>query len=183
MTRRKLMTGAAVGLAVVGFGALVGLAGHFGVLRDDDDDDDDKGEALSKVLRFSKSSLQQGLTTGEQEGQPIAGKFEIDRRKFQLSVYTVKDGKFFEVLVDPATGNVAKVESIIKAGDLAAAQSQNAAMANAKLSLKDAVDKATGEATDVRAVGVIPNLKEGRPVASVVLLKGKEFVIVQQRLD
>ncbi len=205
MTRRKLMSGAAVGLVVVGLGALVGLAGHFGVPRDDDDDADEGQQALSKVLRFSKASLQQGLTASEQGGRPDAGKFEIDRRNFQLSVYTVKDGTFSEVLVDPATCNVAKVESIIKADDVAAVQLQSAAMANAKISLKDAVDKAIGQAggvpeagegrsmewwewargrkAGIRAVGVIPNLNEGRPVASVVLLRGEEFTIVQQPLD
>jgi len=32
-------------------------------------------------------------------------------------------------------------------------------------------------------IGVIPNLKEGRPVASVVFLQGERFTIVQQPLD
>ena len=184
MTRRKLLGASAASLSVVGAVVLVGLAGHFAVLRDDDDDDDDEGqEALSKVIRFTKVNLQQGLTAGEQEGQPIAGKFEVDKRKFQLSVYTAKDGKFSEVLVDPADGNVAKVEPITKADDLATAQSQSAAMTSAKISLKDAVDKALGEAAGAHVVGVIPNLKEGHPVASVVFLKGEQFTIVQQPLD
>src|SRR6267142_560468 len=125
MTRRNLMIAAAVGSAVVGLGVLVGLAGHFAILRDDDDDDEGQ-EVLSKVIRFTKVSLQQGLTASEQEGQPIAGKFEVDNRKFQLSVYTAKDGKFSAVLVDLATGNVARVEPITKADNLATAQSQNA---------------------------------------------------------
>ena len=194
MTRRKLLGASAASLSVVGAVVLVGLAGHFAVLRDDDDDDDDEGqEALSKVIRFTKVNLQQGLTAGEQEGQ------------LQLSVYTAKDGKYSEVLVDLANGSVAKVEPITGADDLARAQSQSAAMTKANISLKDAVDKAIGEAAGVpeagegrsmewwewargrkagvRAVGVIPNLKEGRPIASVVLLKGEEFTIVQQPLD
>jgi hypothetical protein len=176
------MIAAAVGSAAVGLAAVVGLAGHFGVLRDDDDDDEGQ-EGLIRGLRDSKVSLQQGLTASEQEGQPIAGKFEVEKGKIQLSVYTAKDGKFFEILVDPANGNVAKVEPITKADDLANAQSQSAAMANAKISLKAAVDKAIGEATGALAVGVIPNLKEGHPVASVLLLKGEQFTMVQQPLD
>jgi uncharacterized membrane protein YkoI len=123
------------------------------------------------------------LTASEREGQPIAGKFEIERGKLQLSVYTAKDGKFSEVLVDAADGNVAKVEPITKADDLANAQSQSAAMASAKISLKDAVEKAVGEVAGAHVVGVIPNLKEGHPVASVVFLKGERFTIVQQPLD
>ncbi len=108
MTRRKILIGAAV--AVLGVAALVGIAGHYGILKDDDDDDEDEGRgALVRVLRFAKVSLQQGLAASEQEGQPISGKFEIDRGTFQLSVYTSKDGKFSEVLVDYSTGIVAKV--------------------------------------------------------------------------
>ncbi len=56
-------------------------------------------------------------------------------------------------------------------------------MAKAKTSLKEAIDKATGEAAGFRAVGVVPNLKDGRAVASVLLLKGDEFKIVNQALD
>jgi len=60
----------------------------------------------------AKVSLQQGLKAGEREGQPISGKFEVEDGKLQLSVYTAKEGKFFEVIVDHMTGNIAKVESI-----------------------------------------------------------------------
>ena len=139
MTRRKIMIGAIIGSAVLGVAALVGVAGHYAILKDDDDDDDGR-DAVARGSRFAKISLQQGLTTGEQEGQPISGKFEIDRGKFQLSVYTAKEGKFSEVLVDYSTGQIAKVEPITKGGDLAAAQSQSAAMAKAKISLREAVE-------------------------------------------
>jgi hypothetical protein len=206
MNRRAAITAASVVVGVVGLGALVGTAAHFGVLRDDDDDDDEGQEGLVRGLRTSKINLQQGLTASEQEGQPIAGKFEVERGKVQLSVYTVKDGKFSELRVDPATGNVANVEPITRPDALATAQSQNAAMAGAKISLKDAVDKAVGEAGGIpaigedrgmewrewirgrriagaHAVGVIPNLKAGHPVASVLLLQGERFTIVQQPLD
>ena len=39
------------------------------------------------------------------------------------------------------------------------------------------------QAAGAHVVGVIPNLKEGHPVASVVFLKGERFTIVQQPLD
>src|SRR5262249_36505095 len=78
MTRRKIILGAAIGSAVLGVAALVGIAGHYAILRDDDDDDDDGRDAVARGSRFAKVNLQQGLTTGEQEGQPISGKFEID---------------------------------------------------------------------------------------------------------
>ncbi len=90
----------------------------------------------------SKINLQQGLAAGEQQGQPISAKFEVDEGKLQLSVYTAKDGKFSEVLVDYMNGKVTKAEPITEGDDLAAANSQIAAMAKAKTTLKEAVDKA-----------------------------------------
>ena len=183
MTRRKIILREAIGSVVLGVAALAGIAGHYAILKDDDDDDDQDRDAVMRSLRFAKVSLQQGLAASEQEGQPISGKFEMDRGKFQLSVYTSKDGKFSEVLVDYWTGNVAKVEPITKGEDLAAAQSQSAAMAEANTSLREAAEKALSQAAGSRAVGVVPNLKDGRAIASVLLLKGERFQIVDQALE
>jgi hypothetical protein len=184
MNRRKIVIGAIIGSAVLGFAALAGLAGHYAISRDDDDDDEEEGRgAVARGLRFAKVSLQQGLTASESEGQPISAKFELDRGNFQLSVYTSKDGRLSEVLVDYSTGNIAKVTPITEGDDLAAAQSQSAAMAEAKTPLREAVEKAIGEAAGFRAVAVVPNLKDGRAVASVVLFKGDESKIVNETLD
>src|SRR5258705_6363702 len=46
----------------------------------------------SKTLGAAKISLQQGLAASAQAGQPISAKFEVDKGKLQLSVYTVKEG-------------------------------------------------------------------------------------------
>jgi hypothetical protein len=184
MNRRKIVIGTVIGSAVLGFAALAGIAGHYAISRDDDDDDEEEGRgAVARGLGFAKVSLQQGLTASELEGQPISAKFEVDRGNFQLSVYTSKDGSFSEVLVDYSNVNIAKVTPITEGDDLAVAQSQSAAMAKAKTALREAVDKAIGEATGFRAVAVVPNLKEGRAVASVVLFKGDESKIVDQTLD
>src|SRR6516225_11430091 len=96
------------------------VAGHYAILKVDDDDDDDGRDAVARGSRFAKISLQQGLIASEKEGQPISGKFEVDRAKFQLSIYTAKEGKFSEVLVDYSTGQIAQVEPITKGEDLAA---------------------------------------------------------------
>ena len=183
MTRRKLMLVAVLGLGVVGLSAL-GLA----VLGEGpniwaEDDEDENQEALVKAFGRAKVSLQQGLTASEQEGQPISGKFEVEEGQFQVSVYTAKDGKFSEVLVDYTTGKVAKVEPITKPGDLAAAKSQSDAMAKAKIPLREAVEKAASEAPDFHPVSVRPDLRDGRPVASVVLLKGEEFKKIEKPLE
>jgi len=183
MTRRRIMISAIIGSAVLGVAALVGIAGHYAILKNDDDDDEGR-DAVARGSRFAKVSLQQGLIASEQEGQPISGKFEVDRGKFQLSVYTSKEGKFSEVLVDYSTGQIAKVEPITKDEELTAAQSQSAAITKAKISLREAVEKALGEAAaGFRALSAVPNFKDGHAVASVLLLKGEEFKIVNQALE
>jgi len=176
-----MMFAGVLGAAILAFAALIGFAGHNAIFADDDEDEGN--EALIKRLGAAKVSLQQGLTASEQEGQPISGKFEVEEGKFQLSVYTAKGGKFSEVLVDCTSGKVAKVEPITKGDDFTAAQAQIAAMAAAKISLKDAIDKAIGGAAGARAVGVIPSLKDGHPVASVVLFDGQQLKATQQPLE
>ena len=117
--RRKMMFA-----AVFGFASMVGFAGHASIFaRGDEDgeitivaqDDDEAHEVLTKAVAAAKVSLQQGLMASEQEGRPISGKFELNEEKLQLSVYTAKDGKFSEELVDYTTGKVVKVEEIGRA--------------------------------------------------------------------
>jgi len=66
--------------------------------------------ALAAAVKDATVSLEAGLRASEAEGKPISGKFEIEDGKLQLSVYTAKDGQFFEVIVDHKTGKVTKVE-------------------------------------------------------------------------
>jgi hypothetical protein len=180
MTRRKIMIGAIIGSATLSVAALAGIARYYAVR--DDDDEGDRG-AVARALRFAKVTLQQGLTASELEGQPISAKFEVDRGKFQLAVHTSKDGRFSEVLVNYSTGEIMKVQPITQGNDLDIAREQSEAMAKAKMALREAVDKALVEVAGFRAVAVVPNLKDGRAVASVLLFKGDESKIVNQRLD
>jgi hypothetical protein len=179
MTRRKMLLMTA-GATVLGVAALVGFADHNTIFASDDDEGQ---ETLIKLLDAAKINLQQGLAASEQSGQPISAKFEVDEGKLQLSVYTAKEGKFFEVLVNYATGKVLKVEPITEGDDLAAATSQSAAMATAKTTLKEATDKAVAQSAKARAVSAVPSLKDGHPVASIVLLDGEQVKTVQQPLD
>jgi hypothetical protein len=181
MTRRKFTVTALVSAAVLGLVSFLGFAGNNAFSADVEDE---AQEELIKVLDAAKINLQQGLAAGEQEGRPISAKFEVDEGKLQLSVYTAKEGKFSEVLVDYVTGNILKVEPISGGDDLAAANEQSAAMANAKISLKTAVDKtATQSAKNIRAVRVVPSLKDGHPVASIDILNYNQFRATQQPLD
>jgi len=178
MTRRKMLLMTA-GATVLGLAALVGLADQNGIFAADDDDK----EALIKLMGTSKINLQQGLAAGEQQGQPISAKFEVDEGKLQLSVYTAKDGTFSEVLVDYTNGKVMKAEPITEGDDLAAAKLQSAAMAMAKTTLKEAVDKAVTQSGNARVVSAVPSLKDGRPLVTMAFLDGEQLKTVEQPLD
>jgi len=176
MTRRKMLLMTA-GATVLGLAALVGFADHNAIFAGEDQ------EALIKQLNTAKINLQQGLAASEQEGQPISAKFELDEGKLQLSVYTAKDGKFSEVLVNYMDGKVTKTEPITEGDDLAAAKLQSAAMTKAKTTLKEAVDKAAAQSANARVVSAVPSLKDGRPVVSIAFLDGEQMKTVQRPLD
>ena len=145
--------------------------------------EDQADQALIKSMGGAKISLEQGLGASQRDGQPISGKFEMEDGKLQLSIYTAKDGKYFEVIVDHAAGTIAKVEAITQGDDLVHAKSQSAAMAKAQVQLKDAVDKAMAQGSDARAVSVTPDMKDGHAVATIVLLRDQKLQTVTQRLD
>ena len=144
---------------------------------------DKEHEELAKALSDGKVSLQRGLTAGAKEGKPISAKYEVEHGQLQLSVYTMKGDRFSEVIVDHKTGKVAKTEPITSGDDLTAAKSQREAMAKAKRSLEAAATEAVKENKGFRAVSVMPELKDGHPVADVTLIKGSEWKTVSEKLD
>jgi hypothetical protein len=139
--------------------------------------------AVAKALKDVKVSLQQGLAAGQREGTPISGKFEMEHEKLQLSIYTMKGGKFSEVIVDYTTGKVAKVEAITEGEDFTAAQAQRAAMVKAKKGLRAAVDAAVKANAGSRAISAVPEVKAGHPVATITLAKGEAVTTVSEKLD
>src|SRR5437660_5466511 len=145
--------------------------------------DDAEHAELAKALRDAKISLQRGLTASAKEGKPLSAKYEVEHGKLQLSVYTMKGDKFSEVIVDHKTGKVAKAEPITGGDDLTAAKAQSEAMANAKRSLDAAASDAVKDNKGYRAVSVMPALKDGHPVADVMLVKGTEWKTVSEKLD
>src|SRR6266478_4402993 len=155
-------------------GSGLGSAGQY--------DEKERAE-LVHALKGVKVSLKQGLVASAPKGKPISGKFEVEDGKLQLSVYTAKGDAFSEVLVDPKTGRVAKVEKIEGGEDLTAAKSQADAMAKAKTALGSAVDAAVKKNPGFRPVSVIPALKDGHPVADVALVKGDELTTASEPLD
>ncbi len=81
------------------------------------------------------------------------------------------------------TSKINLAEPITEGDDLAAAKSQSAAMAKAKTTLKEAVDKAVTQSGNARVVSAVPSLKDGRPLVSIALLDGEKLKTVQQPLD
>ena len=134
--------------------------------------------ALAKAVMGAPVSLERGLAASASHGQPISAKFEMEEGKLQLSVYTVKDGKYFEVIVEHNTGKVVKAEPIAAGDDYTAAQNESAAMVKAKVSLRAAVEKALRDNAGYHAVSITPSLKDGRAVADVTLAKGEELKTV-----
>src|SRR2546426_7510167 len=163
-----------VGSLVLLLGSGLAWAGQY--------DEKERAE-LAQALKGTKVSLEQGIVASEPKGKPISAKFEVEDGQFQLSVYTAKGGGFSEVVVDPKTGRVAKVEAIEGGEDLTAAKTQADAMAKAKTPLGAAVDSAIKKNPGFRPVSVIPGLKDGHPVADVTLVKGDERKTVSERLD
>ena len=135
-------------------------------------------DAVAKAVLSARVSLERGLSASASHGRPISAKFEMDEGKLQLSIYTMKGGKFFEVSVDPNSGAVVKTEPIGEGKDYTAAQSQSAAMAKAKASLRAAVQNALRANAGFRAVSVTPSLKDGHAAADVTLAKGQEVKTV-----
>ncbi|MBI3554428.1 MAG: hypothetical protein HY077_18180 [Elusimicrobia bacterium] len=174
------------------FAASVGLGGlaHAQKAHDEKaekheehEEHEDSGKVTGETLERIAVNLDKGLAACEQAGKPISGKFEMDDGKLQLSVYTMKAGKFSEVVVDHKTGKIAKTEAIKGGEDLAAAKAQSAAMAKAKMSLRAAVKKALVANKDFSAISVTPSLKDGHPVAEVTIGMEDDLKTVPVKLD
>jgi len=138
--------------------------------------------ALAAAMKDAKVSLINALKASEKDGRAISGKFEVEDGKLQLSVYTMKGDKFFEVIVDYKTGKVVKAEPITGGEDLDAAKAQAEAMAKAKRSLSDVVSGAEKANPGYRAVSVTPEVENGAAQADVGLLKGTESKQVEEKI-
>ena len=68
--------------------------------------------ALAVAMKNATATLQRGLRISKAQGTPISAKFEIDNGKLQLKIYTMKGYDFKEVVADPKTGAITKVEEI-----------------------------------------------------------------------
>jgi hypothetical protein len=136
-----------------------------------------------KTLEAAKITLEKALEIAGHHGRPISAKFEIEDGKLQLSVYTVKAGRYSEVLVNYQSGKVAKVEPITEGDDLKAAQAQAAAMGKAKASLQAATKSALKANPGSRAISVVPSIEAGHALAAVTLATSQGTKAVSEGLQ
>ena len=131
---------------------------------------------LAPAVTGAKVTLEQGLLTSKQNGKPVSAKFEIENGKPQLSIYTVKDGsKYFEVIVDHSSGEIAKADPITGGDDLANAKKQNDGMFRATRELREAVKEAKRDNPGYSAVSVWSEMKDDHSIASVLLVKDNDW--------
>ena len=128
--------------------------------------DKDKAD-LAPVIAGAKVTLEQGLATSKKNGKP------------QLSIYTVKDGsKYFEVIVDHSSGEIAKVDPITGGDDLTAAKKQNDGLFRATRELREAIKEAKRDNPGYLAVSVWSEMKDSHSIASVMLVKDNDWKTV-----
>ena len=139
--------------------------------------DKEKAE-LAPVVAGAKVTLEQGLQTSKKNGKPVSAKFEVENGKPQLSVYTIKDGsKYFEVIVDQTSGEIAKADPITGGDDLTEAKKQNDGMFRATRELREAVKEAKRDNPGYSAVSVWSEMKDSHSVATVTLVKDNDWKI------
>jgi hypothetical protein len=137
--------------------------------------DKEKAE-LAPVVAGAKVTLEQGLLTSKKNGKPVSAKFEVENGKPQLSVYTIKDGsKYFEVIVDQTSGEIAKTDPITGGDDLTEAKKQNDGMFRATRELREAVKEAKRDNPGYNAVSVWSEMKDNHSVATVTLVKDNDW--------
>src|SRR6266446_5636812 len=138
---------------------------------------DEKEKAdLAPVVAGAKVTLEQGLATSKKNGKPVSAKFEIENGKPQLSIYTVKDvSKYFEVIVDHSSGEIAKADPITGGDDLANARKQNDGMFRATRELREAVKEAKRDNPGYSAVSVWSEMKDDHSIATVLLVKDNDW--------
>ena len=139
--------------------------------------DKEKAE-LAPAASSSKVTLEQGLAASKTNGKPVSAKFEIANGKPQLSIYTIKDGsKYFEVIVDRNSGEIAKAEPIPDGDRLVEAKKQSDGLFRATRELREAVKEAKRNNPGDNAVNVWSEMKDDHSVATVTLVKDNDWKI------
>ena len=145
--------------------------------------DADQGyAALAAKLKNVKGTLESGLKAGERVGRPIAAKFVLEHGVLQLSLRIAKDDVISEFNLYPALGAINEVVDFADPAKIEVATAQKLAIDSATISLFSATESAVKSNKGFRAIGVLPMLSEGRPVAVVTLLGRDGIRVVTEKL-
>jgi hypothetical protein len=136
---------------------------------------------LAAAMKEAKITLVSGLNSAETVGMPVSGKFELEAGSLNLSVLTVKAGKFSEVVLDAKTGAIVKTEPITAGRELEAAQKQARALGKGRGSLAKVVTRVEAAHPGSAAVSVLLTIDEGAARADLVLLVGTQLEQVAER--
>lgn len=147
--------------------------------------DQAKAEQMELVTarKDSKITLEDGINASQKEGNPISAKFEMEDKLLRFSAYTMKGDDFTEVVVDPGTGEIKSAEKITDPEDLANAKAQKNAMEKSSIPLLSAAQRAAKENTGARLISITPELKEGKPSVSVVLVGTAGMQTISEKLN
>lgn len=139
---------------------------------------------LVKWMPNAKIPLAEGIKTAAAGGKAISSQYEVDEDAGpQLSVFVSKGAAaadVHEVIVDFETGKIKSDEKLTDPDDIKDAGKQLAAMANAKVTLDQAVDEAVKANPGFVAIRIVP--KAGGE-AQVTLLKDGKTKKVDEKLN
>jgi hypothetical protein len=138
--------------------------------------------ALAAALDHVKGTLENGLKASERIGKPISAKFALEDGTLQLSLWIAREDGFAEFTLFPSIRSVTKNFDFRDADKLKVATAQKLAMDKATVSLLSATENAVKANHGLRAVSAYPVLKEGDPLAVVILLDANAFKIVTEKL-
>lgn len=151
------------------------------------DSDYEYGKQMKDLVKWmpnAKVPLAQGIKTAAAGGKAISSQYEVDEDKgFQLSVFVSKGATgadVHEVIVNFEDGKIKSDEKLTDPDDIKDAGNQLAAVAQAKVTLDQAVDEALKANPGFVAIRVVP---KASGEAQVTLLKDGKTKKVTEKLD
>ena len=143
---------------------------------------DDDFAAVAKALPEATLSIGQALKLSEPTGKPISAGYEIQRDTLLLSIVTMKDDQFSEVVINAKSGSLEQVEPLADPDEIDHTRDQRAALVKSKIPLDEAVNARESKNNGYRAVSVMPMLDGEEPVATIILLKGQDVKRIAEKL-
>lgn len=167
---------------VLGLMAVGALAFTMSVaLADSDYDYQKQMKDLVKMMPNARVTLADGIKTASAGGKVISAQYEVDEDNgFQLSTFVSKGSEVHEVIVDYEKNTVKSDEKLTDPDDIKDAAKQAAAVANAKVTLDQAVAEAVKANPGFEAIRVVPKAAD---TAQVTLLKDGKTKKVEEKLN